>query len=68
MNLIWKNDGWYINGNDRVKVGDIIEVAQPDGTWKSIKVGKDAQEVFHPEPAGKPFDASMEVRRPVLNR
>ena len=46
-----------------MRVGEEIEVKQPDGKWIKIKIGKDAQEVFHPEPNGEPFNTGMRVRR-----
>ena len=63
-NLIWKNNGWFINGDDQVRVGERIEVLQPDETWIVITVGKDANEVFHPEPSGVVFNTGMTVRLP----
>lgn len=64
-NLFWKKDGWYIDQTDRVNVGDFLEIKQPDGTWQLIQVGKDSLDVFHPEPAGEPFNTGMIVRRKV---
>ena len=65
-NLIWKSDGWYIDGTDKVNVGEVIEVSQSDGSWRKIKVSKNAQEVFHSEPAGETFKAGIQVRRPEI--
>jgi hypothetical protein len=61
--LVRKKDRWLIDGTDEIKVGDTIEIRFPGESWKIVKVGKDAQENFFPEPDGEPLRMGMEIRR-----
>ncbi len=68
-NIVYKEGSWWIDGTDEIKVRDSIVVSY-DGklTWKKVTVGKDHSGVWHPEPSGKHFDASLWVARTEPNQ
>lgn len=64
-NIILKEDSWFINGYDKIEVGDEVESFE-NGNWKRIEVSKDANGIYHESPSGEPFNSDMTMRRPVI--
>ncbi|MBI4404120.1 MAG: hypothetical protein HY537_08165 [Deltaproteobacteria bacterium] len=65
-----RNSGyvWTIDGTEIIKPGEWLEIRSQNGLWERIRVGKDAQGIYHPEPTGVPFHEGIEVRRPTITQ